>query len=220
MDNNYSTLKFGARHLLCSLGLFALTGCTVVIPSQEQSEQAANQKAIEDNLSDVATTLGKVQFDLSQGTAGLNQAKKAESLHIDSDGQFVSVSWDGDAVTLLDVLAHERGQNFSYSGVRLPLPIGIHDISTPYWDVIDHIQAQIGYRAVIVIDNDANELSLQFNGPNNVTTDERVSVIRKGSSMGTTPMPAMAVTNPSKTRQSGVSEYSVGRSAPTLTWDD
>ncbi|ALX97505.1 hypothetical protein AV650_28545 (plasmid) [Serratia fonticola] len=38
----------------------------------------------------------------------------------------LSLNWEGDAIELLAQLARQRGLNFAYSGVRLPLPVSVH----------------------------------------------------------------------------------------------
>ncbi|HFE3442956.1 TPA: DotD/TraH family lipoprotein [Klebsiella aerogenes] len=190
-------MKF-KKIMMCVCGAIALSGCTSG-PTQEQvASQQNTDQLIEKNLAEAANTLTQMQYTLYSSGGGLNTSTFQDNLHITSDSQVISFDWEGDAITVLSKLAHARGMNFNYNGVRMPLPVRMHEVKTPYWLALDHVQAQIGYRGVIVVDNDANELSLQFNGPNNTTTGQRVAVIRKGTPRVTTP-PLPPVTTPTPT---------------------
>ncbi|EOK8935121.1 DotD/TraH family lipoprotein, partial [Escherichia coli] len=57
-------------------------------------------------------------------SAALPERQSGGSLKAHSDR--VSFDWEGDALELLNELARLRGQQFSYSGVRLPLPVSLH----------------------------------------------------------------------------------------------
>ncbi|HBW8106971.1 TPA: DotD/TraH family lipoprotein [Klebsiella pneumoniae] len=59
----------------------------------------------------------------------------------------ISLDWDGDAVELLAALARQRGMTFSYSGVRLPLPVTLHVRNMTFANVLRLIDAQISWRA-------------------------------------------------------------------------
>nr|WKV17389.1 hypothetical protein pSH12sh288-1_00002 [Shigella sonnei] len=76
--------------------------------------------------SEVAVTR-HAQYQLwEQGTysAALPSRQPGGSLQAHSGR--VSFDWEGDALELLSELARLRGQQFSYSGVRLPLPVSLH----------------------------------------------------------------------------------------------
>lgn len=200
-------MKFG-QVMLCVCSAISISGC-VAGPTQEQvATQQNTQSMIEKNLTEVANNLSQMQYNVYQSGGGLNTSTYQDNLHITSDSQVITFDWEGDAITLLSKLAHARGQNFNYNGVRLPLPVRMHEVNVPFWLALDHVQAQIGYRGVIVVDNDANELSLQFNGPNNTTTGQRVAVIRQGTPRVATPqLPPVTTPTPS---------YSSPQPAPAL----
>jgi defect-in-organelle-trafficking protein DotD len=62
----------------------------------------------------------------------------------------VTLSWNGDAVELLNALARARGQKFSYAGVRLPLPIDIDVRGITYANLLRIIEMQTAWRATLV----------------------------------------------------------------------
>lgn len=69
---------------------------------------------------------------------------------IRADSDRVTLSWNGDAVELLSALARARGQTFSFTGVRLPLPIDIEVQSVTYANLLRIIQMQTAWRATLV----------------------------------------------------------------------
>lgn len=80
------------------------------------------------------------------------------AIHADSDR--VTFSWNGDAVELLSTLARARGQLFSYSGVRLPLPVDIEVQGVTYANVLRMIEMQTVWRATLV--TYPGQMMLQF----------------------------------------------------------
>ena len=60
-----------------------------------------------------------------------------------------SFDWEGDALELLSELARLRGQQFSYSGVRLPLPVSLHVRDMTFADALRLTEAQTAWRAVL-----------------------------------------------------------------------
>ncbi|MBS6438608.1 MULTISPECIES: DotD/TraH family lipoprotein [Pantoea] len=68
---------------------------------------------------------------------------------IRADSDRVTFSWNGDAVELLSALARARGQTFSYTGVRLPLPVDIEVQGVTYANVLRMIQMQTSWRATL-----------------------------------------------------------------------
>lgn len=69
---------------------------------------------------------------------------------IRADSDRVTFNWNGDAIELLSQLARARGQSFSYTGVRLPLPVDIEVQSTTYANVLRIVEMQIAWRATLV----------------------------------------------------------------------
>lgn len=66
-----------------------------------------------------------------------------------SNNTRVSVDWDGDAVELLAQLARQRGLQFNYSGVRLPLPLNIHVRDMTFQNLLRLIVSQTQWRATL-----------------------------------------------------------------------
>ncbi|WP_239002561.1 MULTISPECIES: DotD/TraH family lipoprotein [Photorhabdus] len=77
-----------------------------------------------------------------------------------SNSQRITVNWDGDAIELLSQLAHQRGLTFAYTGVRLPLPIAIHEKDISFEDLLRVIRTQIDWRAKL--EQHSIELRLYF----------------------------------------------------------
>ncbi|ELQ6864026.1 DotD/TraH family lipoprotein, partial [Salmonella enterica] len=68
---------------------------------------------------------------------------------ITANSEPVSFDWEGDAVELLNALARARGLQFSYSGVRLPLPVTLHVRNMTFANVLRLIEAQTAWRATL-----------------------------------------------------------------------
>lgn len=77
---------------------------------------------------------------------------------ITSNSQRVSVDWDGDAIELLSKLAHQRGLTLRYSGVRLPLPVTLHERDVTFETLLRLIRTQISWRATVTQQSDALEV--------------------------------------------------------------
>ncbi|EMC6869757.1 DotD/TraH family lipoprotein [Salmonella enterica] len=77
---------------------------------------------------------------------------------ITANSQRVSVDWDGDALELLSQLAHQRGITLRYSGVRLPLPVTIHERDVSFETLLRLIRTQISWRATVTQQADAFEV--------------------------------------------------------------
>ncbi|EPE0179707.1 DotD/TraH family lipoprotein [Escherichia coli] len=95
--------------------------------------------------SEVAVTR-HAQYQLwEQGTysAALPSRQPGGSLQAHSGR--VSFDWEGDALELLSELARLRGQQFSYSGVRLPLPVSLHVRDMTFADALRLTEAQTAW---------------------------------------------------------------------------
>ena len=79
---------------------------------------------------------------------------------IAANSQRVCIDWDGDAVELLSQLAHQRGLNFAYTGVRLPLPVSVHVRDITLNELLRLLGPQINWRARI--DQEPLRLRLDF----------------------------------------------------------
>jgi len=153
MTMNMSLSRFPLAVLLASL---VLTGCA----TQQKVDNA--QSEIDRQILEASQKIQAAQADLYQAGA-LNQPTKKLPISIVDNQQRVTVSWQGDALQLLNKLAHDRGLTFSFMGVRMPLPINIDVKDASYDSVIQMLRAQIGYRADI--NQTPDKLVLQFNRP-------------------------------------------------------
>ncbi|HCL7395352.1 TPA: DotD/TraH family lipoprotein, partial [Escherichia coli] len=77
--------------------------------------------------------------------------------------QRLSVDWDGDAAELLSQLAHRRGLTLRMTGVRLPLPVTIHEQNITFETLLRLIQVQINWRASLI--QTATSLEVTFLPP-------------------------------------------------------
>lgn len=68
---------------------------------------------------------------------------------IRANTELVSVTWSGDAVELLSHVAKQRGARFTWTGVRLPLPVNIHTREVTYQNLLHLIAMQISWRATL-----------------------------------------------------------------------
>ncbi|WP_105655883.1 DotD/TraH family lipoprotein [Cronobacter dublinensis] len=80
----------------------------------------------------------------------LNTSSQLPLAAIRADSDRVSLSWNGDAIELLSALARARGQVFSYTGVRLPLPVDIEVQGVTYTNLLRMIEMQTSWRASLV----------------------------------------------------------------------
>lgn len=80
-----------------------------------------------------------------------------------SNADRLSVNWDGDAIELLAQLARQRGLNFAYTGVRLPLPVSVHDKNISFEGLLRQLKMQINWRATLI--QNPTELRLYFSLP-------------------------------------------------------
>lgn len=74
-------------------------------------------------------------------------ALPADTIYTNSS--LLSLDWDGDGIELLSQLARQRGLQFNYSGVRLPLPLNIHVRNTTFQNTLRIIQSQTEWRATL-----------------------------------------------------------------------
>lgn len=138
-----------------SIGL-ALAGCAV----QPVADNA--QAEVDRQILEASQKILNSQAALYKAGA-LNQPVPVRPATVPEDQQRITLSWQGDALQLLDKLAHERGQVFSVIGLRMALPVNIEVSGAPYDSVMDMLRAQIGYRAEI--SQSAEKLVLQYNAP-------------------------------------------------------
>ena len=129
------------KPLITALPVLLLCGC------QLPAQQHAAAPAAAQTTPPPRTALQMTQL-WTQGDLDADTPLPVASVRADSDR--VTFSWDGDAVELLSQLARARGQAFSYTGVRLPLPVNIDVQGVTYANVLRMIEMQTAWRATIV----------------------------------------------------------------------
>ncbi|NWB63517.1 DotD/TraH family lipoprotein [Pseudomonas sp. F1002] len=82
-----------------------------------------------------------------EGVINTPSALPADAIRANTE--LVSVNWNGDAVELLSHLASQRGARFTWSGVRLPLPINVHANEITYQNLLHLIAMQTAWRATL-----------------------------------------------------------------------
>lgn len=93
----------------------------------------------------------------------LNQRHNRLPPTFSANSDRLSVDWEGDAIELLAQLARQRGLNFGYTGVRLPLPVSVHVSNITFENLLRQLETQIGWRATLK--QQAPELHLYFTLP-------------------------------------------------------
>ncbi|EAT0257627.1 hypothetical protein EXO80_22240 [Salmonella enterica] len=84
-----------------------------------------------------------------QGTFSVCTPETVTPPLMTANSESVSFDWEGDAVELLNALARARGLQFSYSGVRLPLPVTLHVRDMTFANALRLIEAQTAWRATL-----------------------------------------------------------------------
>lgn len=139
------------------LGALVLSGCQSAtgnyigrdIKQAEQSNPAAYTK-------------NRVNLQLQQLwlEGDMSGATSLPVAVIRADSDRVTLNWNGDAVELLSALARARGQTFSYTGIRLPLPLDIEVQNVTYTNLLRIIQMQTAWRASLM--TYPGQMMLQF----------------------------------------------------------
>jgi len=129
------------KRIITALPVLLLCGCQ--LPAQQHAATPAAAQITPSLRTALQMTQLWTQGDLDDGTP-----LPVASIRADSDR--VTFSWDGDAVELLSQLARARGQAFSYTGVRLPLPVDIDVQGVTYANAMRMIEMQTAWRATIV----------------------------------------------------------------------
>jgi len=117
------------------------------------------QSEVDTRIFEASRKIERMQQRLA-GAGALDPAVKIMRVGILDKGRAISVSWKGDAFQLLVTLAADNGLAFDFTGVRLPLPVTVNIQDQPFDTVLEAIQAQTGYRALIV--KTSEKITLQF----------------------------------------------------------
>ncbi len=132
------------KRLIIPAALPALLLCGCQLPPQPQAAATAPaQNVASPPEPSLQLTQLWMEGDLREGSA-----LPVAAIRADSDR--VTFSWNGDAVELLSALSRARGQTFSYTGVRLPLPVDIEVQGVTYANVLRLIEMQTAWRATLV----------------------------------------------------------------------
>lgn len=121
-----------------------LCGCQTAVQPQTQTSQTQYGAA-----ADVAVTRHN-QYRLYDDR-GFDPAVLPSnwSPTISSNAGRLSFDQEGDAVEFLAELARLRGLQFTYSGVRLPLPLSIHARGMTFENALRLVKAQTAWRATL-----------------------------------------------------------------------
>jgi len=120
------------------------------------------QALIDQQIIDASEQIQAAQTELYLAGAINKETVKRSASILDLESK-ITVSWQGDALQLLNKLAHDQQLNFVFVGQRMPLPVNIVIKDRPYSEVIDMLRAQIGYRAII--EQRPDRLTLHYNPP-------------------------------------------------------
>ncbi|EAO8183446.1 hypothetical protein AHV57_22485 [Salmonella enterica] len=126
-----------------ALAALLLAACQSPPPAPTLSSQrygAASQVAVSRHT----------QYRLwEQGTFSGHTPETTPPPLLTANSELVSFDWEGDAVELLNALARARGLQFSYSGVRLPLPVTLHVRDMTFANALRLVEAQTAWRATL-----------------------------------------------------------------------
>ncbi|MBY0242644.1 MAG: DotD/TraH family lipoprotein [Burkholderiaceae bacterium] len=145
---------------LTPLYLVLLAGCA----SAPKPETPAPTAMIDQQILEAASKIQAAQSELYRAGA-LNQAVAVPATAVAGQAAGITLSWKGDALTLLVKLAAERGMDFSPLGTHLPLPVVVNVSGASFEQVISQLRSQVGYRATIELSD--NVMRLQYNRPRN-----------------------------------------------------
>ncbi|MBC8950071.1 DotD/TraH family lipoprotein [Xenorhabdus sp. TS4] len=124
-----------------------------------QQKPIVSQHQAPPSLTISTQQLQKLRQELHQKGV-LEKANTQFPTKINSNSQLITVNWSGDAIELLSQLAHQRGLTFAYTGVRLPLPVTVHEENISFEHLLRVINTQINWRARL--EQNPVELRLYF----------------------------------------------------------
>ncbi|CAI2036337.1 Uncharacterised protein [Serratia fonticola] len=140
---------------LAGLAFILLSGCQAQQPHTTSPQQLLS---VSDDASRIYSTQQQLYLN---GALNQKSARFPDSFTTNSDR--LSLDWEGDAIELLAQLARQRGLNFAYSGVRLPLPVSVHVNNITFENLLRQLETQIGWRATLK--QQPLELHLYFSLP-------------------------------------------------------
>lgn len=152
-------MKYSAKIVIGCLAVIGLSGCATQKPQFTATEADV---VVQDSLQEAAEKIQISQAELYQAGM-LSQQGLKRPVRVTEDLQPVSIDWSGDAKQLLNKLASDRGLDFYMTGVEQPLPVVIEVENKSYDEVVQMVQAQVGYRAQIT--QDSNALALKYQRP-------------------------------------------------------
>lgn len=126
----------------------AITAAVLLCGCQSATDYSSHQAASGPMHSEPSRPAAQLQQLWMEGV--MSDAAYLPLAAIRADSDRVTFSWNGDAVELLSALSRARGQTFSYTGVRLPLPVDIEVQGVTYANVLRMIEMQTAWRATLV----------------------------------------------------------------------
>lgn len=125
---------------------FTVLACTLL--SGCQAQQTSTTPVTVQTASADARQIHNTQQQLYLDGA-LNQTAGRLPATFTANSNRLSLDWEGDAIELLAQLARQRGLNFAYTGVRLPLPVSVHVTNITFENLLRQLETQIGWRATL-----------------------------------------------------------------------
>jgi defect in organelle trafficking protein DotD len=164
MTISQTASRLQAAVTVAAVSVVVMTGCAT--SGKASSAEDANA-VVDRQILTVAERILNAQEALYQAGA-INQvapqaAPTSSAAPISSNQQAINLTWQGDAIELLQRLSTERGLEFATTGVPLPLPLSIHARQQSFERVLQLVRMQVGYRATV--SQAAHHLVLQYNAP-------------------------------------------------------
>lgn len=150
--------------VFCVLCLSALSiGCTNKVSNDSKTATDTVNSSIEKAIA----AIQKTQQELYQHSAIASNAPTTILGGVYSDNVRIDANWNGDAAEILNKMALQRHYSFRQIGIKLPLPVSLKVDKVTYKQALELIQTQIGYGAMIIMDNYRRELVLKYGSDNN-----------------------------------------------------
>ncbi|SPA23657.1 TraH conjugal transfer protein (modular protein) [Cupriavidus taiwanensis] len=143
-------------HLLSLSVVTGLAACAA--PSAPIDETA---RMLDSKLAASAQKIDSMLVDIARAGALTSPAKKPSKVEI--NGDLVTVIWHGDAPDVIKKMAEAKGLTFDIKGRRVPSPVAIEAVNTPFVAVLENIGVQLGGRGDVILRQQSLEVHYRAN---------------------------------------------------------
>uniref|UniRef100_UPI003F49736B DotD/TraH family lipoprotein n=1 Tax=Cupriavidus taiwanensis TaxID=164546 RepID=UPI003F49736B len=118
-------------------------------------------RMLDSKLTASAQKIDAMLVDIARAGALTSPAKKPSKVEI--NGDLVTVIWHGDAPDVIKKMAEAKGLTFDIKGRRVPSPVAIEAVNTPFVAVLENIGVQLGGRGDVVLRQQSLEVHYRAN---------------------------------------------------------